>query len=111
MAEIDAEVKKTSKKAEKQEKPCLAGVGLPTEEDMVAAGATWEDDEEWGSSASEAVPATGFWDTPAQAKKEKKKPSKKALKKEKKEKKKNPPKRTRRRRRRRRTNKKLHFVQ
>ena len=72
-------------------------MGLPTKEDLEAAGTVWADDGEWGSSESEDVPATGFWDTPAQAKKDKKKPTKKALKKEKKEKKKQRQKKTRRR--------------
>ena len=73
MAEIDEEVKKSAKKEEKKKKPCLADVGLPTKEDIEAAGTEWEDDGEWGSSESEGVPAIGFWGTPAKAKKEKKK--------------------------------------
>ena len=73
MAELDAEVGRRANKSEKNDKPCLADVGLPSKEDMEVAVTTWEDDDEWEKSEAEEEPATGFWGTSGKAKKEKKK--------------------------------------
>lgn len=89
LADLDAELGKGLKGSATKSKPRLAEVGLPSAAEIKDAVTVWEGADESAASDSDEEPTTGFWDTPAKAKKSKKgKASKKSSNKTKKDKKK-----------------------